>query len=462
MQVNTLQAFRSFIAVGSYCSGGETCVSYEQKDAILIYELEDTLPGKQGLFEHHTIEATGVVDLEAFKITSDIAAMDVYLAVAQYTDGTTYSLSVDVYGLSIFSMNDEFVKVASIPTEGATAVVAVSYASYDYLLIAQEFGRSTLVVWESGLLEGGRYVEVLSFATTRASSAKQYWSQGQWMVMFSNFRSTTELCLSTDCYGSGLTYRSDVQVWRAGAATRVSLFIPYPRNVNDRSCVPIPWSLARDYANITLMDPNDATARMLKPGMLVRIDEEVMRIIEAPEADSSLQLEDGEDILTVFQNERMAGRGGTVLDLESMARKWATVYDKSGGYFLVPEAYREAWYQLGSDKARIQKFAEILEYITGERYFLPLALATADLDMDGKADMLLGRKDGTLVFFSSKANSTLTKHPFQNFVASSGWAAPSIADLNGDGFHDLVIGEGDGRLRVIYQRWACVDVYERH
>jgi hypothetical protein len=453
------------------CSGGETCTTYKQTNAIKIYELEDTVPGKQGLYWHHSIEATGVVDLEAFKITSDIAAMDAYIAVAQYTDGRTLSMSVDVYGLSLVSLNDEFVLVASIPTEGAKAVVAVSYASYDYLLIAQEFAESVLVVWEPGLLEGGKYVQVLSFPTIRASSVRHFWSNGEWMVMFSNLRSTTERCLATQCHGGGQTYRSEVQVWKAGAATRISEFIPYPRSVNDRTCVPVAWSLSADYANITLSNTQDVAVSFLKPGMYIRIDEEVMRIIDAPQADKWLQLEDGEDTMIVFQNERMAGRNGEVLDLENMAKRWSTVYGKSGGYFLTPEAYREAWGKLSSDKARVQKFSEILGEMSGESFFAPLAPASADLDMDGKADFLMGKKDGTLGLFLSGLNATVTEkgaNPFEKYVSPSGWAAPALADLNGDGLLDLVVGESDGRLRVFYQRYVgthwhpCISIQTQH
>ena len=74
----------------------------------------------------------------------------------------------------------------------------------------------------------------------------------------------------------------------------------------------------------------------------------------------------------------------------------------------------------------------------------------ADLDGDGKPDMLLGDAAGDLVFFKNTGGSIAS---FPSMTVSNydsihviGNAAPFIYDVNGDSLPDLVIGRMDGRL----------------
>ena len=80
------------------------------------------------------------------------------------------------------------------------------------------------------------------------------------------------------------------------------------------------------------------------------------------------------------------------------------------------------------------------------------ALRAADLDGDGKADLIaqgayyLGYRD-SIGTFLGQANRTFG--PEMNFVADAALTPPEIADLNGDGRPDLVIGHTQGNAFTV-------------
>jgi Ca2+-binding RTX toxin-like protein len=81
----------------------------------------------------------------------------------------------------------------------------------------------------------------------------------------------------------------------------------------------------------------------------------------------------------------------------------------------------------------------------------------ADIDGDGDLDLVVGKKDGTLNYYKNTGSAiapiyeeqTATDNPFDGFdVGTSNFAqsTPTFADIDGDGDLDLIVGERDGNL----------------
>lgn len=101
--------------------------------------------------------------------------------------------------------------------------------------------------------------------------------------------------------------------------------------------------------------------------------------------------------------------------------------------------------------------------------------ALADLNGDGRTDLIVGSADGKLYWFANQGASTdayagqpmpdgmtapdafgpkqsLRTRDGKELVAPAGYAAPAVADLNGGGVADLAVGDKDGRVWVAYGR----------
>ncbi len=78
-----------------------------------------------------------------------------------------------------------------------------------------------------------------------------------------------------------------------------------------------------------------------------------------------------------------------------------------------------------------------------------------DVDGDGKKDMIIGREDGTLVYYRNTSNfpSISFAAPVTNYTDNLGsiitagqYASPQLFDLNEDGLLDLIVGKKTGEL----------------
>jgi len=471
-----------FMIVASNCLGEIECKEFKVSRGVVIYEMKDQSlnlpPGAKPpylykLEEKQIIPASGARDLEYFELSFDETSPQRFIAVAQFFDGSSYDLSVDIYGQMEGDFKvDDYALVQKIPTEQAVAVNYAEYGQNSFLLIAQKSSASLLWKWAPGYFATdamgnygwipGVFEALLQFPVPGlTSNMRVFWIGNDLMLGMSNEQSEKR-CSALNCVGNELTAQSTVDLFKVGARVDVEEFIPYPCSRTAEACSPLAFCLSDRFANITLKDMHADAVKYLKIGGLVEMNGELMQIVDASEkdsADSQLRTLEviNDPIAKVFRKMLTAEEKASsvregkdpILDMMHPSR------GNLGKWFVPPNSYLQAWAALENNAVRVGKFLGYLENIKGVHKMLPTSPALIDADGDGTMDIVIGTRQGGLRVLYNRDDGFIEKNTdiddvdFENITLDTGYSSPAFVDLVGkDGLPDLILGGANGRLKV--------------
>jgi outer membrane protein assembly factor BamB len=129
----------------------------------------------------------------------------------------------------------------------------------------------------------------------------------------------------------------------------------------------------------------------------------------------------------------------TVVEHEGVARIF--VGTKKGDLLCVDDLGNQVWsYSTKQQLGGVDAF-----FVDEERvHSIDAAPVVADVDLDGKPEVLVGTETGTLSCISL-AGKLLWKHDCGGPIK----AAPLVADINGDGYPEIVIGSSNNKITAL-------------
>jgi hypothetical protein len=168
------------------------------------------------------------------------------------------------------------------------------------------------------------------------------------------------------------------------------------------------------------------------------------------------------------------GAPGAKVDISVAARATSSVVDwnSDGKKDLVVGSYDSSIYIFineGTDSApdfRTQTQAQF----NGDLLLIPGSRSSpvvVDLDGDGKKDLLAGNVNGQLYFYSNSGTDADPSFSTYIMVRSAGLpidlagtprSRPSVCDWNEDGLADVLLGSGDGKVRLYRNHYAAGDL----
>lgn len=303
-------------------------------------------------------------------------------------------------------------------------------------------GQKDGIAWSEKLKE---YNEIPSFTLVRSAF---YW--GQWresVTVQLNTGTNEQPKFVGELPGSG--YASGLHVMAAGKPLRHALFPQY-RDLS--SAIELPYRAYPTAADMNGDGRTDLVVGSSDGFVLVYTNQGADAAAYASEpppeglalpdtfgAPVKLQLESGVPLqLGPYSAVHAA-------DVNGDGRTDLVVADESGAVQLLP--------QLAGGK-----FAKPAALLAGGKPLQlpggPAAPSVADVDGDGKLDLVLGGADGQVWLYKGRSAAALTLDqgsalfPLPN---KDTHAAPSVRDMNGDGRRDLVVGSSDGDLQMYLQ-----------
>ncbi|WNR44732.1 FG-GAP repeat domain-containing protein [Paenibacillus roseipurpureus] len=133
-------------------------------------------------------------------------------------------------------------------------------------------------------------------------------------------------------------------------------------------------------------------------------------------------------------------------DVNGDGRTDLVVSDESGAVWSLPQLAGGRFGQ----PAAVRAGSAALQLPAG-----PAAPFVADVNGDGKLDLVLGAADGRVWLYKGRSAAALDLEPKGSVIITlphqATHAAPAVRDLNQDGRPDLVVGSSDGDLQVFLQ-----------